>query len=83
MKYECTCGKKSKNVKKNANNVGDMKKQSGFKPILSSTGGITWICPDCYKKVEDLAKQIYDIIPDRHLYFAGFIHKYAKEKEGE
>jgi hypothetical protein len=67
----CPCGKQS-TVKQNGF-VSEIRKASGFEPILSNVKSMIWLCPECYHKTHELALAIHAIIKDEHVDFPSLL----------
>ena len=67
----CTCGKISSSF--DTNNVGEIRTQTAFFPLFSNTGGLNWLCGDCYEKVHQLALAIHEIVKDEFLHFGSLL----------
>lgn len=66
---KCNCGYKIDYKKpKGSYALIDIKKESGFYPILTGVGSIIWICPTCADKCVNLAKEIYKLLPEEYVY---------------
>ena len=73
---KCKCGYEIEYEKtKSGYSVGDVKKESGFNPILTAEGGIVWICDSCFDKVHQLAKEIFNIIDSEWVYISTLLRK--------
>lgn len=64
----CPCGKKSK-AHKQTYNVGETQKLTGFHWILSEERD-AWLCPDCWVKLVEAYKRIYEISGNKYLVHA-------------
>lgn len=61
----CNCGKQSVEVDR-THYLGHIQEVTGFKPMLNLDGRVYYLCPDCYTKTRELAKQLVDIIKDKY-----------------
>lgn len=73
---KCKCGYTVKyKYPRGCYNVGEVMEKSGFFPILDGVEKINWICGECYKKINQLAQQIYDIIDRKWVYLKTLLPK--------
>ncbi len=68
----CTCGKKSGELDGNES-TGKKRDKTGFGFAPTLEGEIIWLCPDCYKKVHELATSIHGIVKNEFLYFSALL----------
>ena len=68
----CRCGRRSKEFD-DCGSVSDTAQRSGFMFVASHTGGLIWLCRECYEKVHRLAKQINEIVKDEYLHFTSLL----------
>ena len=66
----CTCGKK---VETMGRNVGEVMKETSFHPLFSYTGSMIWFCPECFRKIHEVALVIYAIVKDEYVSFQGML----------
>jgi len=48
-------------------NIADVYDKTDFKYIMSADGGSLFLCNECYNKVQELAKQILDIVKEEDI----------------
>lgn len=67
----CPCGHEV--TIKYTNNVGEVKRSSGYTPLSTYTGEFIYLCPGCSTKAIDLAQQLVDIIHNIYFYFPSLL----------
>ena len=73
MEYICNnkkCGLKSKPVEINGKSLGELSKQSGFLPMMTTGCGTFWLCPKCYSEAKEYALKMYGILCEEHPYIS-------------
>lgn len=75
IKCRC-CGKDSGYKTERCVSVSDFKeKNKGWEVILTYDGGLYYVCPECFKKLQSYAFRIVNMINDENIYLGGIIRK--------
>lgn len=53
--------------------VGKLMETTPYRPVLSHTGEMHFLCGGCFKRAQALAKQILEILNDENLYFPNLL----------
>lgn len=65
---KCTaCGRKTE-VEQGLS-VGAQMNATGYHPVMTYSGGILWVCPEDWGKVQELAHKLYELLGSDDLYF--------------
>jgi len=52
--------------------VGHITQITGFRAVFGYRGDILYLCPACYKRAEDLARQLAEVVGTYDVYFHTF-----------
>ncbi len=77
QRFSCKCGNQSLEFEYTSQ-VGELRRRSGFLPMMGGLGNIYWICRDCALKATKMAREIQRILGLDYMHFASLL-SLAKE----
>ena len=77
---KCNCGKTACVEHNGSLNIGDVSRDTNFFYVILNDGDCAWLCTDCFKKAQEIAVTLYNLIGKGHIHFPQFLPKEIRDK---